>query len=947
MKEKKVTDTTTSKTAKKKPATTKVVTKKATKATATKKITTIKKESIAKKITFQLRFKTNFGQQLFVTGNHNLLDNNDIEKAIPLTYFNEDFWAASIDVKSTEKNKGLINYNYFLKSLDGTISYDSGNDKQINLKSTSKELLFIDGWNYTGYIENAFYTVPFQKVLLKENFTELKITKPRKFTHTFQIKSPLLKKGQTLCLIGGCEKLGNWNVEKAVLLNRNIGDDQFKVDIDLSKETFPIDYKYGVYDTVENKFLQFEQGDNRIIFDEVKSTKKTIVNDVFVNLPSTTWRGSGVAIPVFSLKTEKSFGVGEFTDMNLLVDWCSNVGLKLIQVLPINDTTANHNWQDSYPYAAISAFALHPIYINLNAVTEKKNIQLLKALESTRIELNKKEKVDYEEVIKVKTNYLKKIYSLQGQDTFKEKEYQDFFSSNKHWLVPYAVFCYLRDEYGTSNFYNWPAYKKFKQKDIDELIDPKSKALTDISFHYFVQYHLHLQLQNATQYAHSKSVVVKGDIPIGIYRYGVDAWQNPNLYHLDVQAGAPPDDFAIKGQNWGFPTYNWENMKADGFAWWNQRFEQMTNYFDTFRIDHILGFFRIWSIPTHAVEGILGYFIPAIPVHISEFQNRNIDFNSDRYTKPFITDHIIWEQFGYDNEKIKLDFLVKNDDGNYSLKQEFAAQRQVEKHFAVLESNDINNKLKLGLYNLISNVILFNVTENENQEFHFRFAMEKTSSFSNLDYYTQKQLKELYINYFFNRQDALWKQEALQKLPALRRVTNMLICGEDLGLVPDCVPDVMRDLGLLSLEIQRMPKANNSEFFHPADAPYLSVVTPSTHDMSTIRGWWEEDKPRIQRFFNHQLREIGAAPNFCEAWINQKIVEQHLHSPAMWAIFQLQDILAIDDTIRLENPNDERINIPADPNHYWQYKMHLTLEELIKNSSFNTHFSELIEKSGR
>ena len=203
----------------------------------------------------------------------------------------------------------------------------------------------------------------------------------------------------------------------------------------------------------------FEQGDNRIIFDEVKSTKKTIVNDVFVNLPSTTWRGSGVAIPVFSLKTEKSFGVGEFTDMNLLVDWCSNVGLKLIQVLPINDTTANHNWQDSYPYAAISAFALHPIYINLNAVTEKKNIQLLKALESTRIELNKKEKVDYEEVIKVKTNYLKKIYSLQGQDTFKEKEYQDFFSSNKHWLVPYAVFCYLRDEYGTSNFYNWPAYK--------------------------------------------------------------------------------------------------------------------------------------------------------------------------------------------------------------------------------------------------------------------------------------------------------------------------------------------------------------------------------------------------------------------------------------------------------------------------------------------------------
>jgi 4-alpha-glucanotransferase len=440
---------------------------------------------------------------------------------------------------------------------------------------------------------------------------------------------------------------------------------------------------------------------------------------------------------------------------------------------------------------------------------------------------------------------------------------------------------------------------------------------------------------------------VKDDIAIGVYRHGADAWQNPELYHLGFQAGAPPDDFAVKGQNWGFPTYNWQRMREDGFAWWKQRFEQMSDYFDAFRIDHILGFFRIWSIPMDAVEGIMGHFVPAIPVHINEFNSKGIWFDHARYTKPFITENVLWEIFGYDNELVKSLFLKYDGFGSYTLRPEFVTQRLIEKHFATLEDDDQHAKIKQGLYDLVSNVILFEEENSNGLQFHFRFGMEDTSSFRNLESDTQQQLKDLYVNYFFRRQDDFWMKEALQKLPALKRVTNMLVCGEDLGLVPACVPDVMRQLGLLSLEIQRMPKDATKDFFHPNDAPYLSVVTPSTHDMSTIRGWWEEDRERIQKFYNHELGQWGDAPYHCEAWINKAIVVQHLYSPAMWSVFQLQDLLGMDELLRREDPNEERINIPANPKHYWQYRTHLTLEELLQAKDFNDELRNYIHASGR
>jgi 4-alpha-glucanotransferase len=909
------------------------------------KKTAVKKKAagILQKIIFQLRFHTQFGQEIFITGDHDLLGNNDAEQAVPLQYFNDEYWYLALDIAEPVQRK--VTYHYILRNAGGIDDHDFGNDKTIDLsQATTKELLVIDTWNYTGYVENAFYTKPFAEVLLAANHTPVKTTTPSITTHVLKVKAPLLAKGQTICLLGSCDALSNWNTSAPLLMQRMEGETFFSIAVDLSETSFPIAYKFGVYDVAENAFVCYEGGDNRVLFDTVSSNRQTILHDGFAALPNTMWKGAGIAVPVFGLRSEKSFGTGEFSDLIALVDWIKLTGIRMIQVLPVNDTTATNTWMDSYPYSAISAFALHPLYISLEKLADGGFAKQLQQLEKERLRLEALPALDYEAVTKIKRTFVAAVYKENGKQVFQTASYKTYFENNRHWLIPYAAYSHLRDEYDTVDFNQWPAHDTYNESEIKKLVDAHP---VEIGLFYFTQYHLHQQLKEATAYARANGIVVKGDIPIGVSRSSADAWQDPTLYNMDYQAGAPPDDFAVKGQNWGFPTYNWQRMREDGFAWWKKRFAQMNDYFDAFRIDHILGFFRIWSIPLDAVEGIMGHFVPAIPVHINEFNSRAVWFDQVRYTRPFINETVLREVFGDDGELVKSMFLQKGEADDYSLRPAFDTQRKVEHHFAKLDNDEQHARIRTGLYDLISNVILFEAENTNGQSYHFRFNMEHTSSYRHLGEETQQQLKELYINYFFRRQDDLWRKEALQKLPGLKRATNMLVCGEDLGLIPACVPEVMKQSGLLSLEIQRMPKDDSHEFFHPNEAPYLSVVTPATHDMSTIRGWWEEDKERTQRFYNRQLGQPGEAPAHCDISTSKAIILQHLYSPAMWCIFQLQDLLGMDETLRRADVASERINVPADPKHYWQYRMHVGLEKLKEAKEFNVQVLKFVFASGR
>jgi 4-alpha-glucanotransferase len=900
-------------------------------------------------LTFQLRYHTHPGQSLFLTGTHKLLGSDDNASAIPMEYLNTEFWRVTIVIPKESVPNARISYRFILRAEDSSLIEDSPITREFNpALLDAEEVLFVDSWNHAGFHENVFATEPFRDVLLRFRFTDVRSAKPARVTHIFRVKAPLLEEEQTLCLLGNASGLASWDTSRPILLNRISGQDWLSAELDLSKEAFPIEYKYGVYHVSKKRFIQYESGPNRTLNDAVSPRKLTILNDGFAWLTTKPWRGAGVTIPVFSLRSEASFGVGEFSDLKLMADWCQQTGLKLIQILPINDTTATHTRADSYPYAAISAFALHPLYLNLSRTALLKNLGIVKSEETERRRLNTLSELDYEAVMARKMALVAKLYRLQKNETFRSPDYRRFFEANQHWLVPYAVFCYLRDKNGTPDFTRWASWRTCQTPQLAALATETSDTWDDVALHFFIQYHLHLQLREATQYAHSKGVILKGDIAIGVFRSSADTWQQPELYRMDMQAGAPPDAFGIKGQNWSFPTYDWARMQADGYAWWKHRFAQMAEYFDAFRIDHILGFFRIWSIPIDAVEGILGHFVPALPIHINEFAQRGIAFDYARFIKPFITDAVLAHIFGKtDVPVIKQTFLRLQSDGHYELKPEFATQRQVEQYFAKSEPTEQNSQLKEGMYDLISNVILLPEPASPQVQFHFRFSVESTPSFVALDPHTQSQLRELYIDYFFGRQEEFWRQEGLQKLPVLKRVTNMLVCGEDLGMVPKCVPQTMEQLGLLSLEVQRMPKRLQNEFSSPKDAPYLSVVTPGTHDMSTVRGWWHEDRDVSQRFYNTELGLAGKAPAECEPWIVRTIIEQHLASPAMWSIFQLQDLLGVDAQLRRPNPAEERINVPADANNYWRYRMHLMLEDLLRAKEFNAGLKRDVTQSGR
>lgn len=906
-----------------------------------KKIKTEKSKKLT--ITFWLKYHTNYGENIFLEIQH-----HSFKHPIALEYFNNDYWKIEIHFSEKDITNENIFYSYFITNNNASTIYEANKDKFFNPSKNKLKLHIIDGWNSMSYAENIFYTKPFQNVFFKQKEIRLQTKTNKKFTHTFKVKAPIVEDGKTICLLGNADTLSIWDTNSPLLLSKKIDENFYSVNVDLSSASFPVEYKYGVYDLNNNCFEYYEKGENRVLNKIENENENIIVHDVFVALPYSKWKAAGIAIPVFSIRTENSFGIGEFLDIKILSNWANTTGIKLLQLLPVNDTTITHTNSDSYPYAAISAFALHPIYLNIEALISSKNKKQLNIYNEEKKQLNSSTFLEYEKVLQQKWKYIHQLFHQQKEKLFSSSLFKIFFQENKHWLMPYAVFCYVRDEHKTADFNTLESYKKFNAKSIEALSEKGSKVYDKIAIHYFVQYYLHQQLQEAVKHAHKNKVAIKGDIPIGVHKFSVDVWQQPHLFNTKLQAGAPPDDFAIKGQNWGFPTYNWSAMKSNNYLWWQQRFAYMSNYFDAFRIDHILGFFRIWNIPIHAVEGIMGYFSPAIPVHKNEFAEKGIWFNYERYTQPFISPEILDEIFDKDKDFVIKHYLIKEEfSENFILKAKFNTQVKIEKTFAHLPNNSFNERIKNGLFDLVSNVILFEVEESDKQQFHFRFNIEKTTSFQHLEKIIQHQLLELYNNYFFTKQNEFWKNKALEKLPVLIKATNMLVCGEDLGLVPSSVAEVMNMLSILSLEVQRMPKDFSKKFFNPTDANYVSVVTPSTHDMSTIRGWWQENKSITQQFYNTILEKNETAPDNCETWISKAIITQHLYSPAMLCIFQLQDLLGMDENVKRKNTDEERINNPANAHHYWCYRMHLTVEHLLQQEKFNAELKKLIQLSGR
>ena len=763
---------------------------------------------------------------------------------------------------------------------------------------------------------------------------------------TVRATCPCLKrKHQKLGICGESEALRNWDEQNPLIMDE-ISPNVWSITLDADRVILPLQYKFVACNRETGAVEEWESGSNRVLEGASAQVGENILYPEFdVIFDSMKGKVAGTAIPVFSLKSESSFGVGDFGDLKKLVDWAVLTHQKALQILPINDTTITNTWTDSYPYNSISIYAFHPMYMDLSQLGRLEDRGMMEEYEKERVELNALPRVDYEAVNKLKRSYMKAMYQQQGKVELVSPRFKAFFHDNSHWLMPYAAFSYLRDQYGTPVFREWPEYSVYQQDEIEKLCAEGSAHYDEIAFYYYVQYHLHLQLLAASNYAREHGVIFKGDIPIGISRNSVEAWVEPYYFNMNGQAGAPPDAFSVNGQNWGFPTYNWEVMEKDDYLWWKRRFCKMAEYFTAYRIDHILGFFRIWEIPMHSVHGLLGQFVPALPMSVGEIESYGLHFDEDFMTRPFINDSILFHVFGEKADEVKRTFLQYRGGDRYDMLPEFDTQRKVEAWFSKYADGK-DNQMKEGLYSLISNV-LFVPDRKKSGMYHPRIAVQNDYIYGYLSQESKNAFNALYNQYYYQRHNQFWFEEAMKKLPVLTQSTSMLVCGEDLGMVPDCVPWVMEQLQILSLEIERMPKNPAYEFGHVWEYPFNSVCTISTHDMSTFRGWWEEDPTLAGRYYNEMTGRHGEAPQHADAGLCEDVVRRHLASPSLLCILSFQDWIGIDPILRYPEADFERINVPANPRHYWRYRMHLTLEKLMECDEFNNKLRQLIDMSGR
>lgn len=886
------------------------------------------------KIFFNIQYATTFGEilRLNVVGK-----GKDIEKVYSMNTYDGKSWHCEI---TAENGMSQMEYYYSVENGDSEVRHEwTTVSHRLELNAKRAMTYFVnDRWN----------DIPYDSYLYSSAFTDCVNRRHREpakgsdYNQTLRliVRAPQLRSGSRLALVGEDKALGRWNPDDAIsMVEHNYNEWVADINVkEMKKEE--TEFKFIAFN--EKGGVDWETGMNRQLHAPTINDGEVVVTELdqaFFELCDE--KLAGTLIPVFSLRSKGSFGVGDFGDLKMMIDWVAETNQRVLQVLPINDTTSTHTWTDSYPYSAISILALHPQFADFRQLPEIKDKKKAREMEALRKELNELKQIDYERVNNTKTDYLRIIFKQEGEAVMKGEDFKMFVKENEHWLVPYAQYCHLRDSFGNVDFSSWKGHEQWHEADRKKLTDPKSKEYADVAFYYYVQFVLDRQMRAAHEYAMARGVILKGDIPIGVNRNGCDVWHEPQYFNLNSQAGAPPDAFSINGQNWGFPTYNWQRMIDDGCEWWIRRFQNMAKYFDAYRIDHVLGFFRIWAIPTTCVHGLLGQFAPSLGMTREEIEGYGLHFQEELFTTPFIARWVVDRVFGIHADEVVEKYLDHKHDDIFALKPEYDTERKIEAVFKGKDSMD-DVWVRDGLYALVSDV-LFVRDDNDPNKFHPRITAQLNFMYEALYDSDKEKFNRLYNDYYYRRNNNFWYNEAMKKLPVLVQATRMLVCAEDLGMVPDCVAWVMDQLRILSLELQQMPKDPKVKFGILSRNPYRSVCTLSTHDMPTLRQWWDEDYERTQVYYSSMLYRGGAAPHPLPGWLARDIIANQLTCPSMLCILPLQDWFALDEKLRLPDADAERINIPANPRHYWRYRMHIDIEDLIADKEYNDAIKELVK----
>jgi 4-alpha-glucanotransferase len=636
---------------------------------------------------------------------------------------------------------------------------------------------------------------------------------------------------------------------------------------------------------------------------------------------------TGTAVPLSSLKSQENFGIGEFPDLVPLGHWCQSVGIELIQLLPVNDT----GYQTS-PYSALSAFALHPVYLRLEDVpgADDKNAEIKTQGESFRA----LDKVDFEGILKAKLSLLKNIYIKNKASIHETEDFQSFLESNK-WLPEYCVFMTFKDRNGMASWLNWSDFQRPKKSAIKKAWDD-ADLKDETHFYAFLQWQAHLQFQKAVKQVEKMGISLKGDIPIMINDDSADVWAHPELFDIELRAGSPPDSLNPEGQNWGFPIYNWNEHRRTKFRWWKQRLKLADQYYHSFRIDHVLGFFRIWATPENNTSGLLGYYLPNAGFSLQELYELGWDEGRIRWmSKAHIPGWELREKLG-DAASTVIQELLRPLPGEdlFLFSPEIKGERDIW-------NSSIPKENMGAVADFYRNITL---VHGKDGLYYPRHSFRDTRGYQSMngderghfDYLVGEKDRDAHQN---------WENQGRELMDLMRSSTKMLVCAEDLGSIPDCVPRVLEEKNILGLKIVRWARnwdAPGQPYYPVREYPNLSVCTPAVHDTSTLRQWWQEEQNRSGFFQAIDLLE--RFNDYLSPDIATDILQSLLETSSLLAIFQIQELFAITDHLRTRDPMDERVNVPGTvTENNWSYKIKPSLEELHEENDFNQKLFEIIQ----
>ncbi len=543
-------------------------------------------------IRFRVNIDASEGEQAYLTGSSPVLGKYDPDKAYKLTEIKDDngssFWSA--DIQFDTQLERILFYKYFIKDKSGTIRYEAGGGRRLALNSSVRNVETHDEWQLFTE-ESPFLTDPFAHVFYGSKFSPYTQTHKRPYELIIRAVVPNIPEGCSIVICGDSRELGRGNPSKGVRMSRLKGLKwiaHFQIDGMKGKKW---NYRFAKVCDATGE-VEFEKAEKRsLTLPEVDKYDTFITEHTDVCFTPYRPHYAGCTIPLFSLRSKDSCGIGEIGDLKLLVDWAKKCGIRILNILPLNDTLQHFNGLDSSPYNCISSFGLNPIYLSLKPLgTLHDKMKAKEAAEEMR-SLNRRAMVDYEDVISFKMNYLRMLYREQGIDTSAQPGYYKFVKGNRNWLFSYATFCSLRDRYKTADFRKWSAHSEYSQDFVESLyrgISGDKELEENFRFYIYLQYHLYNQMVEAIGYAHRNGIALKGEYPMNVSPNSVPAWKYPHYFRFDEESAERRlaiDTAAQTGAS--APVFNWEEMSHDNFKWWRSRLRAISDYYDLYSIGRI------------------------------------------------------------------------------------------------------------------------------------------------------------------------------------------------------------------------------------------------------------------------------------------------------------------------------------------------------------------------